>query len=153
MQNEYMKIALKEAKKAYINGDVPVGVVIVNNGKIISKAYNKKEKLNCPTKHAEIIAIEKACKVVGDYRLDTCDMYVTKEPCLMCYGAILSARIKNVYFGAYDKKYSVLDLNEHIKFNHSSNLVGGVMENECGEILTSFFNKLRSEKCKHKQNE
>lgn len=151
MNEKFMKTALTEAKRAYDNGDVPVGVVIVKDDKIIAKAYNKKAKLNNPIKHAEIIAIEKACKVVGDYRLEDCDMYVTKEPCLMCYGAILSARIKNVYFGAYDKKYSILGLNEYIKFNHSSNLMGGVMEQECSEMLSKFFSELRSEKCKHKQ--
>lgn len=146
---KFMKIAIKEAMKSSVSGDVPVGVVIVKNGKIIAKAHNEKMKKHSPTRHAEIIAIEKACKKIGDYRLEGCDMIVTKEPCLMCYGAILSARIRNVCFGAYDKKYSVLELKNMIKFNHETNMVGGVLEEECAKILTEFFSDLRNEKCKH----
>lgn len=148
MEN-FMKIAIEEAKKSISSSDVPVGAVIVKNGKIIAKAHNKKMKKHSPTRHAEIIAIEKACRKIGDYRLENCDMIVTKEPCIMCYGAILSARIKNVYFGAYDKKYSILELKDVIKFNHETNLVGGVLEEECAKILTEFFSDLRNEKCKH----
>lgn len=150
MQEKFMKLALNEAKKAYKNGDVPVGVVITKGNQVLSKAYNKKAKLNNPIKHAEIIAIEKACHKINDFRLEDCDIYITLEPCLMCYGAILSARLKNVYFGAYDKKFSIKDVGEHVKFNHTCNMVGGVLENECSALLSSFFAELRSEKCKLK---
>lgn len=147
MDEKYMAMALKQAKIAYNNGDIPVGVVIEKDGKVLAKAYNKKALLKNPIKHAEIIAIENACKKVGDFRLEGANIYVTKEPCIMCLGAILSARIDNVYFGAYDKKYSILDVVPKIQFNHKSNLVGGVMEKECSKILSDFFEELR---CKHK---
>lgn len=144
--NEYMKIALKMAEKAYKNNDIPVGAVVVKDGKIIAKAYNKKNKLNDPTCHAEILAIRKACKKIKDFRLEGVEVYVTKEPCIMCYGALLSARVKTIYFGAYDKKYTILNLNEHFSFNHKAELVGGVMEEECSKMLVEFFSKLRSDK-------
>ena len=147
MQDYYMKLALIEAKKASKNGDIPVGCVVVKDGEVIAKAYNKKHLTNDPTNHAEILAIKKACKVVGDFRLEDCDAYITLEPCLMCYGALLSARVKRIFFGAFDKKYSIMELNNHFVFNHSSQIIGGVMENECGKILSDFFAKLRSEKC------
>jgi len=146
MNEKFMEIAIKEAKKAATNGDIPVGVVIVKDGKVLAKAYNKKNKLKDPTSHAEILAIKKACKKIGDFRLEDAEVYVTLEPCIMCYGALLSARVKTVYFGAYDKKYSILNLKDNFVFNHSLQLVGGVLENECGELLSSFFEKLRSDK-------
>ncbi len=99
MEEKFMRIAINEAKKALILGEVPVGAVIVKNGKIISKAYNKKEKLNSVTKHAEIIAVEKASKKINNWRLDGCDIYITLEPCPMCASAIKQARISNIYFG------------------------------------------------------
>ena len=147
MNINFMKIALKESKKAYKNGDIPVGCVVVKNGEIIAKAYNKKHKNNDPTCHAEILAIKKACRFMNDFRLEDCEVYITLEPCIMCYGALLSARVKTIYFGAYDKKYSIKDLQENVIFNHKSEVVGGVLEKECSEILSSFFQKLRSEKC------
>ena len=146
MDEKFMRLALKEAKKAYNNEDIPVGVVIVNNGQVVAKAYNKKNKLKDPTCHAEILAIKKACRKINDFRLENMEVYVTKEPCIMCYGALLSARVKTIYFGAYDKKYSVLALKDNFVFNHSLQLVGGVLEQECSQLLSSFFEKLRSEK-------
>jgi tRNA(adenine34) deaminase len=146
MDNRFMEIAIKEAKKAYDNEDIPVGVVLVKDGKVLAKAYNKKNKLKDPTCHAEILAIKKACRRLGDFRLEDVEVYVTKEPCIMCYGALLSARVKTVYFGAYDKKYSILDLKDNFVFNHSIELIGGVLENKCSELLSSFFEKLRSDK-------
>jgi len=147
MNNYYMEMALKEAKKAYKLGDIPVGAIIVDkDGTILSKAYNKKNKLKDPTCHAEILAIRKACKKVKDFRLEGASMYVTLEPCIMCYGALLSARLSKVYFGAYDKKFSISDIDKHVKFNHSIKLLGGIMEEECGELLSDFFSNLRSEK-------
>ena len=143
MDERFMDLALKEAKKAYLNGDIPVGAVIVKDGKVISKAYNKKHKTKDCTNHAEILAIKKASKVLNDFRLEGCEMYITLEPCVMCYGAILSARIDKVYFGAYDKKFSIIDISKTIKFNHSVQLVGGVKEKECSNLLSNFFEQLR----------
>lgn len=145
MDEKFMNIALKEAQKAYVNKDIPVGAVIVYNGQVIAKAYNKKNKVKDPTCHAEILAIKKACRKIKDFRLEDCDVYVTKEPCIMCYGALLSARVKTIYFGAYDKKYSILNIHEHFNFNHTSEIVGGVKEKECSELLSNFFAELRSE--------
>ena len=145
MNDKYMDIALNMAQKAYNNKDIPVGAVIVKDDKIIAKAYNKKNKKKDPTCHAEILAIKKACKKVKDFRLEDCDVYVTKEPCIMCYGALLSARVNTIYFGAYDKKYSILEVNDHFKFNHTAKIVGGVKEKECSEMLSKFFAELRSE--------
>ena len=146
MNNQYMSIALKEAKKAYALGDIPVGAVIVKDNKVVAKAYNKKNKTKDPTNHAEILAIKKACKKLGDFRLEGSSMYITLEPCVMCYGAILSARIDNVYFGAYDKKFSIDELKNHIQFNHQAKIEGGVMEKQCGKLLSDFFSELRSGK-------
>ena len=143
MNVRFMDLALKEAKKAYLNGDIPVGAVIVKDGKVIAKAYNKKHKTKDSTNHAEILAIKKASKVLKDFRLEGCEMYITLEPCIMCYGAILSARIEKVYFGAYDKKFSVIEVSDAIKFNHSVQLVGGVKEQECSNLLSNFFEELR----------
>ncbi len=140
---DYMKEALKLAEKAYANGDIPVGAVIVKDGKIIAKGYNKKNKNGNPLCHAEIIAINKACKVVGDFRLQDCDMYVTKEPCIMCFGAILSARIKRVFYGASDLKYGVVDNADKLNFNHKCEWIKGVNETECSAILSRFFKELR----------
>lgn len=150
MENKYMVDALKQAKKAYEIDETPVGAVIVKDGKIISKAYNKREiKKNCLC-HAEILAINKACKKLGGWRLFDCDMYVTLEPCPMCAGAIISARIKNLYFGAYDEKSgcagSVINLFEENKFNHNVNVSGGVKIDECSGILKDFFKNLRDKK-------
>ena len=141
---EFMKLAIEEAKKAA--GDIPVGAVIVKDGRVISKAFNTKEKDNDVTSHAEILAIRKAEQVLDNWRLDDCDMYVTLEPCPMCGWAILQSRIKNLYFGAYDLKGgacgSVLNLFEH-PFNHKVNVTGGVMEMECSRIIKDFFKELR----------
>lgn len=147
---KFMKEAIKEAKKCLLNEDVPIGAVITCGGKIISRAYNKKEWKNCATYHAEIIAIEKACLKVKNFRLNECSIYVTKEPCMMCLGAILSARIKSIYFGAYDKKYGTGDLAQNNNFNHKSEIIGGICQKECEELLSNFFKKVRNEKCKLK---
>ncbi len=140
---DFMKLAIKQAKKAELNGDIPVGVVIVLNGKVIASGYNKKELLKCATMHAEVIAINKASKVLGDYRLTNCEMYVTFEPCLMCVGAILSARIKKVYFGAYDSRFGASELLRNNNFNHVTEFEGGILEEECSKLLSNFFKTLR----------
>lgn len=145
--SKYMKEALKQAKKAEQINETPIGAVIVHKGKIIARGYNKREtKKNCLC-HAEIIAINKACKKLGGWRLPECDLYVTLEPCPMCAGAIISSRIDNLYFGAYDKKSgcagSVVNLFKENLFNHNVKVSGEHMEKECADILRDFFKKLR----------
>lgn len=140
---DYMNLAIKLAKKAAINGDVPVGAVIVCNNKVIAKGFNKKEKKKNALMHGELIAINKASKKLKNFRLENCELYVTFEPCLMCVGAILSARMKKVYFGAYDNRFGTCDMLTNNKFNYCVEYEGGVMENECAELISSFFKKLR----------
>lgn len=152
MDEKFMKEALKQAQKAAAIGETPVGAVIVHRGKIISRGYNKRETKKNVLMHAEISAIDKACRSLGGWRLPECDMYVTLEPCPMCAGAIINARIDNVFFGAYDRKSgcagSNINLFEGGLFNHDANVRGGIMECECSEILTNFFKNLRSQKKK-----
>jgi len=143
MIEKFMNLAIKEAKKANKKNEVPVGAIIVKDNKIISKAYNLKETKKCAVFHAEILAIKKASKKLKSWNLSGCSIFVTKEPCLMCYGAILSSRMDNIYFGAYDKKYGLevekyKELNEK-GFNHKANVIGGVLEEKCGSLLTNFF--------------
>ncbi len=138
-----MDRAIELARKAGKRGDVPVGAVIVKGNKIIATAFNTKTRSHCTINHAEIIAINRACKKLKDFRLNGCDMYVTFEPCVMCYGALLSARLDNVYFGAYDRRFGTVDVLKDIPFNHKINFVGGVKEQECSLLLTQFFDKLR----------
>ncbi len=141
-----MKAALKEAQKAYAIGEIPVGAVVVYNGKIIARGHNLREKKQSVLEHAELIAIKKANQKVGSWRLEDCDLYVTLEPCPMCAGAIIQSRIKNLYFGAYDLKtgaaQSVLSLFEY-RFNHLVNFTGGIMQEECSTIIKDFFRQLR----------
>lgn len=141
-----MKEALNLAKEAEKMGEVPVGAVIVKDGEIIGKGKNTRETENNPIGHAEINAILDASKNLGSWRLDGCEMYVTLEPCAMCMGALINSRIKKITFGAFDLKAgacgSVVNLN-NFAFNHHPELLGGIMEDECGEILTEFFKKLR----------
>ena len=148
MKNEYMKQALKEAKKAYKKLEVPVGAVIVKDGEIIARAYNQKETKYDTTKHAEILAIQKASKKLGAWRLLDCEMYVTLEPCPMCAGAIINSRIKKLYIGAMDYKTgavgSKLNLLEDYTFNHKVEVETGVMQEECENILKDFFKDLRN---------
>lgn len=143
---EQMKQAYKLAQKAYKKDEVPVGAVIEKDGKIIARAYNKREHSKDATSHAEILAIKKACKKVRDFRLSGCNIFVTLEPCPMCMGAILNARIDNLYFGAYANKPNVLtceEINEKSGLNHKTNIVGGIMETECQELIKQYFSKKR----------
>ena len=137
----YMKEALKEAKKAYKKQEIPVGAIIVKDGKIIARGYNQKELKKDSTMHAEIIAIRKASKKIGAWRLNDCEMYITLEPCPMCAAAILQSRIKSVYFGAYDMLNgamgSKIDMREIMGL--SVNVKGGIMEDECKQILKKYF--------------
>ena len=148
----YMNEALKEAYKAYRADEVPVGCVIVHNGKIIARAHNLKETKYDTTKHAEILAIQKASKKLESWRLENCTMYVTLEPCAMCTGAMIQARLKKVVIGTMDEKTgacgSVLNLLEDYKFNHVVEIEKGVMETECKKILQQFFKELREKKKK-----
>ena len=142
-----MNIALELAKEAGERGEVPVGAIIVDkNGEIISKAYNLRETDKNAVAHAELIAIQDACKTLGGWRLSGCTLYVTLEPCPMCTGAIVNSRIERVVFGAYDMQAgccgSVANFNAY-PFNHAFDIVGGVMETECREVLTQFFNNKR----------
>lgn len=145
MDNKFMEAALTEAKKAFDKKETPVGAVIVKDGKIISRAHNMRETKKNALMHAEITAIDKACKKLGGWRLCGCDIYVSLEPCPMCAGAIIGARIDNVFFGAYDKKAgafgSVCDLSG--LFAHKVNASGGIYEKESSDILKLFFEKLR----------
>ena len=150
MEEKFMKAALKEAKKAYDKLEVPVGAVIVKDGKIIARGYNQKETKTDTTKHAEILAIQKASKKLNSWRLIDCEMYVTLEPCSMCAGALINSRIKKVYIGASDQKTgavgSVFNLLEDYTFNHKVEYEKGVMQEECENILKEFFKKLRKNK-------
>lgn len=156
MDEKFMKEAIKQAKKAAAIGETPVGAVIVHRGKIISRGYNKRETKKNALMHAEISAIDKACKKLGGWRLPECDMYVTLEPCPMCAGAIINARIDNVFFGAYDKKSgcagSSINLFESGLFNYDVNAQGGIMECDCARLLTDFFKQLRESKKKSTPN-
>ena len=145
-----MKQALKEAEKAYLEQEVPVGCVIVYNDKIIARAHNKRQRTNNVLDHAEMIAIKKACKKLKAWILEDASIYVTLEPCLMCSGAILQSRIKNLYFGAYEPKFgaagSVINVFEEKKFNHCVNVEGGILENDCSNIIKTFFQNMRVDK-------
>lgn len=147
MEEKFMKAALKEAKKAYDKLEVPVGAVIVKDEKIIARAHNLKETKNETTKHAEILAIQKASKKLNSWRLIDCEMYVTLEPCSMCAGALINSRIKKVYIGASDPKTgavgSVFNLLEDYTFNHKVEYEKGVLQDECESILKEFFKELR----------
>ena len=150
MHEKYMKLALKEAQKAYDKKEIPVGAVIVKDGKVIAKAHNLKEIKNDTTKHAELIAIQKASKKLGCWRLENCEMYVTLEPCSMCAGALVQSRIRKVYIGTMDYKTgacgSVLNLLTDFKFNHNVEIEIGILTEECEKILKDFFKELRIEK-------
>ena len=146
-QEKFMKEALKEAKKAYEKLEIPVGAVIVKDGKIIARAHNQKETKFDTTKHAEILAIQKASKKLKSWRLIDCEMYVTLEPCTMCAGAILNSRIKKIYIGTKDEKTgavgSVLNLFKDYTFNHNVEYEIGILQKECESILKDFFKELR----------
>ena len=142
----YMGEAYKEALKAYGLGEVPVGAVIVWDKEIVSRAYNRRETGKNALYHAETAAIDGACKALGGWRLHKADLFVTLEPCVMCAGACINARINNIYYGAKDERYGAFggftDLCA-LGFNHKPNVEGGVMENECRRLLQEFFKKIR----------
>jgi tRNA(adenine34) deaminase len=144
--NKYMKLALKEANKAYKKNEVPIGAVIVKDNKVIAKAHNLRVKNNLTTSHAEILVIQKANRKLKSWRLDSCTLYVTIEPCPMCAGAIIQSRIKEVFYGARDLKAgvhsSVINLFE-LPFNHKVEVKSGILEEESAKIISKFFKKIR----------
>ena len=146
---KYMKEAIKQAKKAQLAGDVPIGCVIVWQDRIIARGYNKRNAKKTTLAHAELIAMEKASKKVGDWRLEECTMYITLEPCQMCAGAIVQARIPRVVVGAMNKKAgcagSVINLFQIPAFNHQVEFQNGVLEEACSSMLSNFFKELRKE--------
>ena len=137
MNEYYMNLAIQQAKKSYKYEEVPVGAIIVKNNKIIAKAYNKKEKTKNVAKHAEIIAISKACKKLKNWRLDDCEIYVTMEPCMMCCGAIEQSRIKKIIYGVKNENYGSTELLKNVK------IISQVCEKECRKLVQSFFKKRR----------
>lgn len=156
MQEKFMKQALKEAQKAYEKEEIPVGAIIVKDGKIIARAHNQKETKHDTTKHAEIIAIQKASKKIGAWRLEDCEMYVTLEPCTMCMGAIINARLKKICIGTTDEKTgacgSFIDLSQY-KYNHKVEIEKGILKEQCEYILKDFFKQLRKKKAKTKEEQ
>ena len=146
----FMNIAIKEALKAKAIDEVPIGCIVVKDDKVIARSFNKREKTQDPTGHAEIKTLQKAAKKLNSWRLEDCDLYVTLEPCIMCSGAIIQSRIRRVYFGAYDHKggafgssINVLDANN---INHHPEIIGGVLEEECSSLLTNYFKEKRLNK-------
>lgn len=149
-QKKFMRVAIKQALKAKELDEVPIGAVIVVDGKIVAKAHNLMEKTQVATAHAEILAINKACKKLKSWRLDNAEMFITIEPCAMCAGAIANARIKKVYFGAYESKsgcavskYPVLSDNG---LNHATEFVGGIEQEECANLIKNYFKAKRIKK-------
>ena len=147
---KYMKEAIRQARKAYALNEVPIGCVIVYEDKIIARGYNRRNTDHNTLSHAELNAIRKASKKLGDWRLEGCTMYITLEPCQMCAGAIVQARVSNVVIGSMNAKAgcagSVLNLLDMSEFNHQVNVTYGVMEKECSKMLSEFFKELRKQK-------
>jgi len=149
-EEKYMKEALRQAKKAEKLGEIPIGCVIVKDGKIVARGYNRRNTDKNTLAHAELQAIRKASKAVGDWRLEECTMYITLEPCQMCAGAIVQARIPRVVIGSMNSKAgcagSVLNLLKEPGFNHQAQVVTGILEEECSEMMSGFFTELRKKK-------
>ena len=146
MNKKFMYLALKEAEKAKNMGEVPVGAVIVKNGEVIASAHNTREQERNALGHAEINAISSACERLGDWRLDGCELYVTLEPCPMCAGAIINARIPTVVFGSFDSKMGAFDSVVNLSafpFGFKPEIYGGICENECNKLIKDFFEELR----------
>lgn len=151
----FMKIAIEEAQKAAEIGEVPIGAVVVYRGEVIARAHNLRETDQSAVAHAELLAIEKACKVLGTWRLEEATLYVTLEPCAMCSGAILLSRIPRVVYGAADPKGgcagTFMNLLQDSRFNHQSEVDSGILDQECGQLLTSFFQEIRNRRKEEKR--
>lgn len=147
MDETYMKLAIKEAYKAFSAYEVPVGAIIVSNNKIIGRGYNKRETLKDPTAHAEILAIKEASEFLGGWRLLDSTMYVTVEPCAMCAGAIINSRIERLVIGTMDPKMgccgSIINLADNPEFNHRVNITTGILQGESSKLMKDFFKELR----------
>jgi tRNA(adenine34) deaminase len=145
--NFWMRMALREARKGYRLGEVPVGAVIVLDGQLLGRGFNQTEKLKDPTAHAEILAITSACEAIGDWRLEGATLYCTLEPCSMCAGAAVLARIKKIIFGASDPKFgacgSIFNIPIEPRLNHRIEIEGGVMADDVGEMMRNFFREIR----------
>ncbi|MDV7746223.1 tRNA adenosine(34) deaminase TadA [Enterococcus mundtii] len=156
IKEEWMCVAIEEAKKAEALAEVPIGAIVVHQGQIIGRGHNLRETTQNATTHAEMIAIQEACKAIGSWRLEETQLYVTLEPCPMCSGAMILSRVKEVYFGAYDPKGgtagTLMNLLEDERFNHQAEVEGGILEEECGELLSVFFRNLRAKKKKLKKD-
>ncbi|HEY4553515.1 MAG TPA: tRNA adenosine(34) deaminase TadA [Bacillaceae bacterium] len=154
---QYMRMAIEKAREAGEMGEVPIGAVLVLDGEVIASAHNLRETEQNAVAHAELIAIQEACRKLGTWRLEGAELYVTLEPCPMCSGAIILSRIKKVVYGAPDPKAgcagTLMNLLADERFNHQSEVVGGVLEEECGQLLSQFFRKLREEKKKRREME
>lgn len=150
IHEKYMRAAIAEAHQAEILGEVPIGAVVVHDGQIIGRGHNMREKFQDVTYHAEMLAIMEACTNLGSWRLEDCDLYVTLEPCIMCSGAIVNARIKNVYYGAKDPKAGAVDSLYHLlndqRLNHQVNVESGLLGAECSQMLKDFFREIRRKK-------
>lgn len=146
----FLRQALTEAQRAFEEGEVPVGAVVVLEGKVIGRGHNRREGLNDPTAHAEVLAITAAANYLEDWRLEGCTLYVTKEPCPMCAGAIVNSRLTRLVFGAWDEQAgcagSLYQLCRDPRFNHQLEVKGGVLEEECGELLREFFQRQRKQR-------
>ena len=144
---DWMQIALRQAQMAFEQGEVPIGAIVVLNGQVIALAHNEREQKNDPTAHAEVLAIQRAAKALGSWRLTDATLYVTLEPCPMCAGAIMQSRLKQLVYGAMDLKGgatgSVMNVLDYTLWNHRVDVVAGVLEDECLDILKLFFKRLR----------
>ena len=153
----FMQAAINEALKAEAIAEVPIGAVVVHQGKIIGRGHNLREHSQDATSHAEMFAIREACKALENWRLEDCQLFVTLEPCPMCSGGMILSRIEEVYFGAYDPKGgtagTLMNLLTDERFNHRAYVEGGVLEEECGQLLTNFFRQLRARKKKTSQTD
>lgn len=147
LHQDWMGLALLEAQKAFAQGEIPIGAVVVLDGQVIAAAHNEKEQRNDPTAHAEILAMRRAAEMLGSWRLTNAVLYVTLEPCPMCAGAMIQARLKQLVYGAADLKGggsgSVMNVLDYTLWNHKVDVVAGILEEECADILKNFFKKLR----------
>jgi len=154
---KFMRLAIDEAKKAEQLGEVPIGCVIVLNDQVIARAHNLRETKQNAVAHAELLAIEMACEMINSWRLENAELYVTLEPCAMCSGAIILSRMKRVIYGATDPKGgcagTFMNLLQDQRFNHNSEVTSGVLKEECGELLSNFFKKIREKKKKEKNQQ
>lgn len=150
IHQKYMRVAIKEARQAQLLGEVPIGAVVVHDDQIIGRGHNMREKFQDVTYHAEMLAIMEACTTLGSWRLEDCDLYVTLEPCIMCSGTIVNARIKNVYYGAQDPKAGAVDSLYHLlndqRLNHQVHVESGILGAECGQMLKDFFRAIRKKR-------